>query len=266
MKKIATLALLAYILIFAKAWYDSSDTTESTQADTPTIIPGKTLRVNIPDLTGESITRVCEIRIPEHYSTDKPVPLLVWFSPGGGSGSVASIPPIVDFDRFLVAAIPYPGNKLPRLAIKAGKAQIDSFWEYEKPMLEYIRDLVPNISEDVRIAAGFSSGAHLIGAGLDRDWSGFADYFTAYILHEGGYSPDMRYKGAKESKILVTYGLKNNSYGKVVAREMKRVGLKPKVIKLPNTGHAMSNEAIEAIREWIDTEVLDNKPNLGIIQ
>ena len=260
MKKIIAFIVLIFLLILAKAWLDSYSLDTSVPIEkrqTDILIPGKVMRLNIPDIGVEKPRkRVCEVRIPENYKRDKPVPLLVWFSPGGGSNSVGFIPPLVDFHEFLLVAIPYLGNKLPRLAIKAGKAEIDRFWDYERDMLEYVQDIVPNISKRVRIAAGFSSGAHLVGSGLDRDWFGFTDYFTAFVIHEGGYAPDMTYRGIREHhKILITYGLKNDSYGRVVAREMKKAGHHPTVIKLPHTGHTMSQEAIETIKGWIEDVV-----------
>jgi pimeloyl-ACP methyl ester carboxylesterase len=255
MKKLFALIAVAFTLIVLKAWFVAyGEPVEVNESGGLVIAPGKTLQLDVPDFGAEHpVKRLCEIRIPETYRPDSPVPILVWFSPGGGSNRIASVPPIVDKRQFLIAAIPYPGNKLPRLAIKAGAEKIDAFWEYQKPMLDYVRDLIPNIDPKVRIAAGFSSGAHLVGAGLDRDWMGFADFFTAYILHEGGYSPAMRFEGIREDhKVLITYGLQNRSYGKVVAREMKKAGHHPTVVKLPHTGHSMSSEAIEAIWGWIE--------------
>jgi hypothetical protein len=257
LKKLLLLFAAIFFLIVAKAWHDTHKDDNAPEHVSFRPVPGKTFRIDVPDIFGtESQKRIFEMRIPDNYRADEPVPLLVWFSPGGGSESVNSIPPIVDFRKFLVVALPYPAHKLPRLAIKAGAETIDRFWDYERLMLEYVVDHVPNVSTKVRVAAGFSSGAHLIGSGLDRDWVGFADFFTAYVLHEGGYAPAMTYRGIKdEHKVLVTYGLKNNSYGRVVVREMKRAHKKPDVIKLPHTGHSMSQEAIDAIREWIETHV-----------
>jgi hypothetical protein len=254
MKKIITMIVVIFLLVIAKAWFGTLDTSEKPEIDEYRLTPGATLKLDIPNISFEKPSkRVFEIRIPENYQAEKPVPILVWFSPGGGSGSVGTVPHIVDFDRFLIVAIPYPGHKLPRLAIKAGAEQIDHFWAYEKPMLEYVRDIIPHISKEIRIAAGFSSGAHLVGSGLDRDWFGFTDFFTAFVIHEGGYAPDMTYRGIKdEHKILITYGLQNDSYGRVVARQMKKAGYHPTVKKLPNTGHTMSPEAIDTIRAWIE--------------
>jgi len=251
-KSIVFIFLLLVGFVAVKVWFEPYEVVKNIKSNNLDLLPGKILHLDVPNFGGDDLVkRVCEARIPENYKVDKPVPLLVWFSPGGGSNRVSSIPPIVDFHEFLLVAIPYPSNKLPRLAVKSGN--IDSFWEYEEPMLEYVKTIVPNISKTVRIAGGFSSGAHLVGSGLDRDWLGFTDFFTGYVMHEGGYSPEMKFRGVRSNhKILVTYGLQNNSYGRVVAREMKKSGVSPTVIKLAHTGHAMSQESIDAIREWID--------------
>ena len=258
MKKYLLLLFTLFVLFVgysvANIWLDD-DYLRVTKQSSNTFIAGTVVRLQVPDVVGgDGVDRSFEVRVPEEYKKDKPLPLLVWFSPGGGSDRVGAVPAIVDFHKFLVVAIPYPGNKLPRLAIKAGEKQINAFWEYEKPMLEYLQDSFPNISQRVRIAAGFSSGAHLIGSGIDMDWQGFTDFFTTFILHEGGYAPKMHFEGIHEDhNILLSYGTKPGyrSYGAVVAREMKRYGLHPSIIKLPHTTHAMTQESIDAIQEWI---------------
>lgn len=248
------LALVMILLIFIGI--NKSQSYNEAQIETSNnkyqLAPGKTLRLEVPQvLANDTKQRVFEVRIPEEYTPDKEMPLLVWFSPGSGSNSISSIPPIVDKTKFLLVALPYPDNQLPRLAIEANT--IDSFGDYERPMLEYMHYMIPNIDPKIKIAAGFSSGAHLVGSGLDRNWIGFTDFFTVYVLHEGGGSPSNTYKGVKSThKILVTYGLQNNSYGQTVVSNMKKSGIVPDVIKLPHTGHEMSQESIDAIRQWID--------------
>jgi hypothetical protein len=254
MKKIilAFFVILLILIGINTSFQSHSDVQVETSNDISQLAPGKTLRLEVPQaLANDSKQRLFEVRIPEHYKPDDSMPLLVWFSPGGGSNSISSIPPIVDKTKFLLVALPYPDNQLPRVAIKSNT--IDSFWEYEKPMLDYLKYMIPNIDTKIKIAAGFSSGAHLVGSGLDRNWIGFTDFFTIYILHEGGGSPSNTYQGVKSiHKILVTYGLQNNSYGQVVVLNMKKSGILPNVIKLPHTGHEMSQESIDAIKGWVD--------------
>lgn len=211
---------------------------------------GKTLQFQLYD-SYKDIKSVCELRVPENYSSNKPTPLLVWFSSGQGSHSIKDVPAFVDFKEYFVLALPYLNNQLPRLAIKQGS--INAMWEYDKVMLDFVRTLIPNLSHNRRIAAGFSSGAHFVGAGLDLKWSGFTDFFTAYILHEGGYSPNMEYKGIKSTdKVLVTYGDAIRSYGKVVADAMVSKHLNIDVYAVPNTGHEINEATTLYVRNWIE--------------
>ena len=263
MKKILFAIFVLFLLVIGyglvTVWLDDGYKPDVEQANDASIA-GTVVRLNVPgEFSNDAVNRSFEVRVPEGYREDTPVPLLVWFSPGGGSDRAASVPPIVDFHTCLVVAIPYPNHKLPRLAIKAGEAQINAFWKYEAPMLAYLRYRFPNISQHVRIAAGFSSGAHLVGSGIDLDWQGFTDFFTAFVLHEGGYGPMMHFSGVQSGhKLLVTYGTQKGyrSYGKVVARKMKHAGIHPNIITLPHTTHAMTQESIDAIREWIVRRVL----------
>lgn len=137
------LIVISVILLFIflgvnKSLKSPTDVQVETSNNISQLAPGKTLRLEVPQfLADDNKQRVFEVRIPETYTPDKNMPLLVWFSPGGGSNRIGSIPPIVDKTKFLLVALPYPDNQLPRLAIKSGS--IDSFWDYEKPMLEYTK-------------------------------------------------------------------------------------------------------------------------------
>ena len=269
MKKFLGAIFIFFLLIIgysAKTSFLDDNYLSDVEQDNTALSAGQVIRLEVPEiLYDDGIHRSFEARVPEEYRKDEPVPLLVWFSPGGGSDRVMSIPPIVDLHKFLVVAIPYPNHKLPRLAIKAGEKKINDFWKYEKPMLEYLQERFPNISQRIRIAAGFSSGAHLIGSGIDLDWEGFTDFFTAFVLHEGGYAPKMHFSGLHpEHKLLVTYGTQKGyrSYGRVVVRKMRHAGVHPDVIKLPHTRHAMTQESIDAIKEWIMETLLLQKTRI----
>lgn len=211
---------------------------------------GKTMQFRFHSSYGEDVS-VCELKVPKNYSKDKPSPIFVWFAPGKGSYSVQKVPPFVDFDEYFVLALPYFKNQLPRLAIQGGF--IDDFWDYNKPMFDYVIHNIPNLSKNKRIAAGFSSGAHYVGSGLDRNWDGFTNFFTRYVIHEGGGAPDMTYKGIKPSdKILLTYGDSSNGYGKVVEEFITRDHKNVTVYAVPNTGHEITPQTLEYIRGWID--------------
>jgi hypothetical protein len=171
------------------------------------LLPGQTITLDFPELgnmANDEPAR-CEVRIPENYTDSKRFPIFVWFSGGHGNCDVNSASALVDFDQFIVVAVPYPDGRLPRLGVRDGG--IEDFWAFQFPMLERVKALIPNMSGTVRIAGGLSSGAHLLGSAIDLDWPGFTDYFTAYVLHEGGYAPHMTYTGISEAtKVLLSDG------------------------------------------------------------
>ncbi len=143
----------------------------------------------------DQVSTRCEIHIPATYEPGRDFPLLLWFSGGKGSCHVRSARDLVDFNEFVVVALPSPEGRSARLAVKGG--EIDAFWAYHAPMLEAVKQAVPNIDPELRLVGGSSNGAHIIGSGLSRDWRGFSDYFTAYILHEGGYALSKDYSRAR---------------------------------------------------------------------
>ncbi len=223
------------------------------------LTPDSSIILEFPDLgnIANNQPAKCEIHIPKNYAAGRVFPLLVWFNGGKGSHTVGAATGIVDFDNFIVAAIPYPEGRLPRLGVENGS--IDDFWEFQQPILEAIQVKVPNISKNVRIAGGFSSGGHLVGSAIDQKWKGFTDYFTAFILHEGGTSPDMAYKGLRSKhKVLVTYGEKSPSleWQKYFNEKMKAASSRADFIGIPDCKHSLNDDTRTAMNQWIETELL----------
>jgi hypothetical protein len=228
-------------------------------ADQTLLVPGETLLLDFPEL--ESMAKgqpaQCEVSIPKNYSPSRAVPLFVWYSGGAGSHLTKGARGLVDFDKFVVVALPYPAGQLPRLAVDGGT--IDAFWGYQKPMLDRVIELIPNLSKKVRIVGGSSSGAHMVGSGLDCKWKGFADYFTAYVLHEGGHCPDMMFMGARTShRILIVYGAASSARGwqdYFMARIDQCRGLIT-YREIENAKHGLNGHGKEAIHRWIDEQIL----------
>lgn len=219
------------------------------------VMPGKNIILEFPDLPkmhgGQ--TAACEVHIPKNFDYPKPVPLFVWFGGGPGSHRVSGASGLVDFDEFVVVALPYPYGKLPRLAVTDG--DIGQHWDFERAMLAKVIELLPNLDRRIRIVGGTSSGAHNVGSGLDEKWKGFTDYFQAFVLHEGGYSPKNEFPGAKNKLVYVLWGEKS------VAREwqewfnprIERAGAKLTIESLANAGHGLDAEGRALIRKWIET-------------
>ncbi len=230
------------------------------------LVPGTVLTFDFPELgnMAKEESAKCEVRIPESYSPDEPSPLFVWFNGGSGSYKVDAASSMVDFEQFIVVALPYPDGRLPRLGVRDGG--IEDFWAFQYPMLQQIRATIPNISKTVRIAGGSSSGGHLLGSAIDLNWAGFTDYFTAFVLHEGGNSPNMTYTGIPdETKVLITYGgqSKSKKWQSSFMRKFRAAHAQTTYVEIPEAGHGLNAEGKEAIRTWIIEEIL---PRLELAQ
>lgn len=220
------------------------------------VVPGETLTLNFPELgeMQDKLPAACEVSIPKNYDPDKSVPLFVWFGGGKGSHLVGGARGLVDFDRFVVVALPYPGGVLPRIAAQKD-GPIDAHWAFQQPMLERVAKVVPNIDPHLRLVAGTSSGGHHIAYGIDRGWVGFADYFTAFIIHEGGAQPlTHRLPGAKGKRMLVLYGEETDSlaWRTWFNWNVERSGANATIIGIPGAAHGLDDDGRKAIREWIE--------------
>lgn len=221
----------------------------------PLLTPGTKILLDFPELgpMADGKPAQCELSIPKNYDPANPVPLLVWFSGGKGSYRTSGANGLVDFDEFLVLALPYPDGRLPRLAVAAG--EIDEFWEFQRPMLDRVMEMAPNICSKLRIAGGASSGGHLVGSALDQKWRGFCDYFTAFVLHEGGTSPNMTFSGTRSShRILVIYGEVSTArqWQMFFINKIKEARGRMTFLEVPGAGHGLNGDGRRMIRKWID--------------
>jgi len=84
----------------------------------PTFLPGAVVTLNFPALGDmqDNLPAACEVSTPKTYDPSRLVPHLVCFGVGKGSRRVDGAAGLVDFDRVVVAALPYPGGQIPRLA------------------------------------------------------------------------------------------------------------------------------------------------------
>lgn len=241
-----------------------TDASEAQQDDADGLKPGEVLTLDFPELgkMAKGKPAQCQVSVPKNYDPRQPVPLLVWFSGGKGSHMVKKAQGIVDFDEFLVVALPYPNGRLPRLAVEEGEDAINAYWDFLQPMLEGVIERVPNISEDIRIAGGTSSGGHLVGSALDQKWRGFCDYFTGFILHEGGTSPDMEFSGTRSRhRILVIYGEKSvaRKWQDYFNKRFEDARGRTSFIEVSEAGHGLNAAGKKLIRDWVQ-ETFNSKP------
>lgn len=256
-------SILIFTAAVAFAHYASfAQSVVTPQAEVVTSValtPGSVITLEFPELgnMAKEESARCEVRIPENYTETERFPIFVWFSGGKGSCKVSKASQMVDFDKFIVVALPYPDGRLPRLGVRDGG--IEDFWEFQYPMLQRVTALIPNISETVRIAAGQSSGGHLLGSSIDLDWPGFTDYFTAFVLHEGGYAPHMTYQGITDAtQVLVTYGenSKSKPWQESFMRKFKAAHDRTTYIEIPEAGHPITTAGKQVIHQWIEEAVL----------
>ncbi len=218
------------------------------------VVPGEVLALEFPEL-GEmhgNLPAVCEVSVPKGYDPQKPSPLLVWFAGGKGSHRVEGARGLVDFDRFVVVALPYPNGHDMRKVIKDGG--LEAVRTFHQAMMARVLALIPNIDPNVRVVAGTSNGAHLIGSALSLGWDEFTDYFTLFVLHEGGSAASNKYPGAKDKRLLVIWGEQSEArrwqswFNWRIGQSDARVSYH----SIPVAGHGLNARGREMIRSWIE--------------
>lgn len=257
MKAVRFLLPLLGAIAFAPA--SSGDTPAPPSPGSPTLpvapAAGTVLTLSFPELgpMHHGLLSACEVSVPKAFDPARPVPLLVWFGGGNGSHRVEGAHDVVDFDRFVVVALPYPEGRGPRVA--AEELRVHEHWDYHRVMLARVDKLLPNLDPRLRIAAGTSNGAHYLGYGLDQQWPGFGEAFTAFVLHEGGAAPlGSAIPGAKGRRLLVAWGTRSESlsWREWFNDRISVVGADLALTPIPGAGHGLDAAGRRVIRRWID--------------
>lgn len=228
----------------------------------PKLEPGSVLRLEFPELGSmrDHLPAACEIHIPAGYDPSRPSPLLVWIAGGGGSHAVAGARGLVDFDRFVVAALPFPEGRSPVDAAKKG--ELSRHRDLMLAMLDRLRERVPALDPRARYVAGTSNGGHLIAYAIDGGWPGFADYFTHFVIHEGGTQPlTHRLPAARAKRVLFIYGEESPSlvWSTWFAWNLERAGAAATVVGLPGSAHGFDAPARATVRRWIDATLAETR-------
>lgn len=224
------------------------------QDETPAIVPGAVLTLEYPDLgyMRKDVPVAMEVSIPAGFDPARPTPLLVWISGGFGSHSVSGARGLVDFDKYVVVALPFPDGRSPVHAAKAG--ELEGHRELALTLLDRVRELLPNLDPRVRYVAGTSNGGHLIGYAIDQAWPGFANYFSHFVIHEGGASPlTHRMPAARDKRILFVYGEESPSliWCTWFAWNLEQSKAAATIVGLPGSGHGFDAPSRARVREWI---------------
>lgn len=263
MKSALTLLLLCSLVTLQAE--PAKPSTTSAVAAPPRPVAGEVLTLAFPELgpMHDGLPAACEVSVPKDYDPARPSPLLVWFGGGKGSHAVASARGLVDFDRFVVVALPYPEGRLPRLA--AEELRVEEHWDFHRVMLARVDALLPNLDPALRVAAGTSSGAHYLAYGLDQRWPGFGEAFAAFVLHEGGAAPlSSAIPGARGRRLLVAWGTRSESlwWREWFNDRVAMVGADLTLTPIPGAGHGLDDKGRRVIRAWTDA-LLAKRPGAG---
>ncbi len=236
----------------------------SPSPDTPTfgkpderIKAGATVKLDFPDLSPDRKDQpaALNMRVPDKYDPNKPVPLIVWLGGGDGGNSAGSCSSLVDQKKFLMVGLPYPkGANNPGQANMVG--EFEDIWAYHQTMLDEITKLVPNIDPKLRIIAGFSNGGHAIdGMMAEKE---FRDFFKVYVLIDGG-KDEGRYSGMAGNFAYVAWGTEgnnNSASAQSVAKSAKRGKMTVESHGMEGVGHAFPAEEKALVKKWITETVI----------
>lgn len=197
------------------------------------------------------------IRIPENYSPDKPVPLMVWLSGGMGSNNYGGGSTLVDKGDFLLVGLPYP-HSVDRPRDATNKGEIEIVWAYQRPMMKKLEEMVPNIDLRIRIVAGFSNGAHVIGGCLGQSVRDFAKQFNVYIMVEGGNSLGYNYPNLRGNHFYYAWGdtATTPDFAAMIERVAKKSHMEVETHRMEGVGHAFPESEKQAIKKWLKEKVI----------
>ncbi len=227
----------------------------------PRVKPGAEIYVPFPKLgrarTDEPMGM--RIRIPGSYRPDRLVPLLVWLEGGNGTSSFEAGKPLVDPEQFVLAGMTYPAS-VPEPQYATMKGQIPQIWAMHEKMLAKLQDMIPNIDPRLRVVAGFSNGAHVIGGCLAQRIDGLYRYFNVFILAEGGASSSYNYPLLPGRYFYVASGGDKEGMGRgfntMLANYARNAGMNVRTRIMEGLGHAFTDPEKERVKEWLENEVI----------
>jgi hypothetical protein len=218
--------------------------------------PGETITLEFPDLPKDKQDNVaaCKIRLPTQYDPTKPMPLLLWFTPGQGSNDPKGGLPLVDGATWAVAAMPYPTTAtLPQYAVGDGKMNI--IRSYHLTMLKKLIESLPNVDPKLRFAGGFSNGAHCVGTYLADGEKEFIEYFHGFVIIEGGCTRQDAKKSLRSSYAYLAWGdSPGNTEGYMTGMKSaaKDGHLKVTSRAMKGVGHGFPAAEQSEVKTWIE--------------
>ncbi len=235
------------------AKWDKQSMRRTTPPD-PRIVPGQTFDLIFPDIgasRSSNPTRI-QIRIPENYDSDKLSPIALYLGGGEGNDKCDPLNQFVDRNEWILVAFPYPSSApRPLDAYRDGKS--DDLISFQEPMLERLQAILPNTDPERRVVIGSSNGAHMIGIASCDGWKEFVDYFSGFVLHEGGGSKSRDFSALRRKKVILLMGAKSEGFefAEGIEDRLKKARVKAEIFVADEEGHGMGNASRETIKNWI---------------
>jgi predicted esterase len=229
-------------------------------APDPRVQPKAEIYVPFPDL-GKSRTDEpmgMHIRIPASYKPDRPVPLLVWLAGGDGTSRFNAAESLVNEEDFVLVAMNYPAA-VPEPQYASVQGKIEQIWALHEKMLVKLQDMIPNIDPRLRVIAGFSNGAHVIGGCLAHQVDGLSHYFNVFVLIEGGYSDSFNYPSLPGRYFYIASGTKGGDgadFNAKLAGYARKAGMKVEAHVMDGAGHDFPDSEQARVRSWLENTVV----------
>jgi len=147
-------------------------------------VPGGSFVLKFPEL-GPTVKKdyrpmQMQVVLPEDYSPQRQWPLYISLGGGGGSDKPNRLAAGLGF---VSVGLPYPRN---RLNLDQAAFSPFTLWSYDKPMLQKLDRVLPNLHPTNRVVVGFSNGANAITALVAFSDTQFTKQYRFLIIHEGG--------------------------------------------------------------------------------
>ena len=205
-------------------------------------------------------------RLPENYSKDKQYPLILYVPGfhGKSGGTIRNAIDIAGSRDCVVASLPLFKKELNSSEYANGV--IMSFSDYDvlskayETMLGRLFEIVPNIDSGKSAMVGFSNGAITVGILVSMNNQFILEHFHNFCQVDQGmyHLTDLHKSPTKYRRFLIMVGDRDD-YGREYlirgaklaedAWKLHGVNIESRVMK--NTGHELTMDCKEQIREWI---------------
>jgi hypothetical protein len=250
------------------------------------LVPGNTTDISFPAeslpptlhsmMTGENVTPIMSVRLPDDYDSTKTYPLLLYVPgfDGGVKGNIGNALTIAGPRGWIVASLPLFKKTVDKTEPAGGiLVSFEDFPVIAKSyeiMLGRLFTLIPNIDWNNSAMVGFSNGAITISVLVSLHNEFILDHFRNFCIVDHGmfHLMDLHKKGAKECRFLVLVGDKEDlgrelkiRQCKLLQDEMRLLGVNLLYEIMKDTGHEFYDRQMAIVGRWLRHETDANNGN-----